>query len=130
MADPREPDLVTHNLAYSLRVRMLAIAGGYEDANDLGWLRTDPGFELACGRLAIAMPSHDLSGGSASVQHHVCIVCHATRRQIPGLLSICWKVIACGRKMSSFRRCPRRITHSMSSRRRELDYFGRRATGQ
>jgi len=31
-----------------LRARMLAIACGYEDADDL---RTDPGFKLACGRL-------------------------------------------------------------------------------
>ena len=30
---------------------MLAIACGYEDADDLDDLRTDPGFKLACGRL-------------------------------------------------------------------------------
>jgi hypothetical protein len=30
---------------------MLAIACGYEDADDLDYLRTDPGFKLACGRL-------------------------------------------------------------------------------
>jgi hypothetical protein len=30
---------------------MLAIACGYEDADDLDHLRTDPGFKLACGRL-------------------------------------------------------------------------------
>jgi hypothetical protein len=34
-----------------LRARMLAIACGYEDADDLDHLRTDPGFKLACGRL-------------------------------------------------------------------------------
>ena len=30
---------------------MLAIACGYEDADDLDHLRTDTGFKLACGRL-------------------------------------------------------------------------------
>ena len=51
IADPRDPDLVTHSVADILRARMLAIACGYEDGNDLDRLRTDPGFKLACGRL-------------------------------------------------------------------------------
>src|SRR5271157_667692 len=51
IADPRDPNLVTHSVADILRARMLAIAGGYEDGNDLDHLRTDPGFKLACGRL-------------------------------------------------------------------------------
>ncbi|HVB69525.1 MAG TPA: IS1380 family transposase, partial [Acetobacteraceae bacterium] len=42
---------VTHSVADILRARMLAIACGYEDADDLDHLRTDPGFKLACGRL-------------------------------------------------------------------------------
>src|ERR1700735_2772557 len=50
-ADPRNPLLVTHSVADILRARMLAIACGYEDADDLDHLRTDPGFKLACGRL-------------------------------------------------------------------------------
>jgi len=33
-----------------LRARILAIACGYEDANDLDRLRFDPAFKLACGR--------------------------------------------------------------------------------
>lgn len=49
--DPRNPLLVTHTLADILRARILAIACGYEDADDLDHLRTDPGFKLACGRL-------------------------------------------------------------------------------
>ncbi|HWL74340.1 MAG TPA: transposase, partial [Burkholderiaceae bacterium] len=49
--DPRNPLLVTHKLADILRARILAIACGYEDADDLDHLRTDPGFKLACGRL-------------------------------------------------------------------------------
>ena len=51
IADPRNPLLVTHSFADMLRVRMLLIACGYEDADDLDHLRADPGFKLACGRL-------------------------------------------------------------------------------
>jgi hypothetical protein len=51
IADPRDPALVTHSVASILRARVLAIACGYEDANDLDRLRGDPGFKLACGRL-------------------------------------------------------------------------------
>lgn len=51
IADARNPLLVTHSVEDILRARMLAIACGYEDADDLDHLRTDPGFKLACGRL-------------------------------------------------------------------------------
>src|SRR3954462_14786987 len=51
IADPRDPLLVTHSVADIRRARMLAIACGYEDADDLDHWRTDPGFKLACGRL-------------------------------------------------------------------------------
>ncbi len=51
IADPRNPLFVTHSVADILRARMLAIACGYEDADDLDHLRTDPAFKLACGRL-------------------------------------------------------------------------------
>ena len=51
IADPRNPLLVTHSVVDILRARMLAIACGYEDADDLDHLRSDPGFKLACGRL-------------------------------------------------------------------------------
>ena len=51
ITDRRNPLLVTHSVADILRARMLAIACGYEDADDLDYLRTDPGFKLACGRL-------------------------------------------------------------------------------
>ena len=51
LADPRNPLFATHSVADILRARMLAIACGYEDADDLDNLRTDPGFKLACGRL-------------------------------------------------------------------------------
>jgi hypothetical protein len=51
IADPRDPKLVRHSVADILRPRILAIACGYEDGNDLGRLRCDPGFKLARGRL-------------------------------------------------------------------------------
>ena len=51
IADPRNRLFITHSVADILRARMLAIACGYEDADDLDHLRGDPGFKLACGRL-------------------------------------------------------------------------------
>src|SRR3712207_6130725 len=51
ISDPRDPSRVVHPLADILRARILAIACGYEDADDLDHLRSDPGFKLACGRL-------------------------------------------------------------------------------
>jgi hypothetical protein len=49
--DPRDPTRVVHRLPEILLARILAIACGYEDADDLDSLRTDPAFKLACGRL-------------------------------------------------------------------------------
>src|SRR5215204_3381293 len=49
--DPRDPTRVVHPLPEILLARILAIACGYEDADDLDSLRTDPAFKLACGRL-------------------------------------------------------------------------------
>ncbi len=40
-----------HSLDGILRARILAIACGYEDADDLDTLRHDPGFKLALGKL-------------------------------------------------------------------------------
>jgi hypothetical protein len=51
ISDPRNSLLVTHGVDDILRARILAIACGYEDADDLDHLRTDPAFKLACGRL-------------------------------------------------------------------------------
>jgi hypothetical protein len=50
LRDRRDPALVTHGLAEMLRFRMLAIACGYEDADDCDALRFDPLFKLAVGR--------------------------------------------------------------------------------
>jgi hypothetical protein len=49
--DARDPTRITHTFADMIRARVFAIACGYEDANDLEYLRTDPAFKLACGRL-------------------------------------------------------------------------------
>ena len=51
IADPRDPTRVIHALPDILRARVLAIACGYEDADDLDALRDDPGFRLALGKL-------------------------------------------------------------------------------
>ena len=51
IADPRDTAHVTHTVEDVLKARILAIACGYPDGNDLNWLRSDPAFKLACGRL-------------------------------------------------------------------------------
>ncbi|MEY9635939.1 hypothetical protein ABIF66_004193 [Bradyrhizobium japonicum] len=48
--DRRDPTRVVHSLVDMLRARMFAICCGYEDADDLDHLRSDPAFKLACGR--------------------------------------------------------------------------------
>jgi hypothetical protein len=58
LRDRRDPALVSHGLAEMLRFRMLAIACGYEDANDCDALRFDPLFKLAVGRAP--QSGHDL----------------------------------------------------------------------
>ena len=49
--DRRDPARITHSVADMIRARVFAICCGYEDADDLDALRTDPAFKLACGRL-------------------------------------------------------------------------------
>ena len=49
--DRRDPTRIVHSLAGMFRARMFAICCGYEDADDLDHLRSDPAFKLACGRL-------------------------------------------------------------------------------
>jgi len=51
IADPRDQGRVIHRVADILRARMLAIACGYEDADDLDARRHDPGFKKAMGKL-------------------------------------------------------------------------------
>jgi len=49
--DRRKPERIEHPLAEMLRLRMFAIASGYEDADDCDWLRYDPIFKMAVGHL-------------------------------------------------------------------------------
>jgi hypothetical protein len=42
ICDPRDPQRVVRRLPDILRARIFAIACGYEDADDLDWLRSDP----------------------------------------------------------------------------------------
>ena len=51
IVDRRDPARVLHTLSDMLRARILAIACGYEDADDLDHLRSDPALKLACGHL-------------------------------------------------------------------------------
>ena len=51
ITDRRDRTRVVHALADILRARILAIACGYEDADDLDHLRSDPALKLACGHL-------------------------------------------------------------------------------
>jgi hypothetical protein len=48
--DGRNPARVVHALADILRARVLAIAAGYEDGDDLDALRHDPAFKMALGK--------------------------------------------------------------------------------
>ena len=51
LKDKRDPDLILHTVEEMLRLRMFAIASGYEDADDCDSLRYDPIFKMAVGRL-------------------------------------------------------------------------------
>src|ERR1700748_1588761 len=51
ITDRRDRARVVHALADIMRARILAIACGYEDADDLDHLRSDPALKLACGHL-------------------------------------------------------------------------------
>lgn len=50
MADPRDPDMVTHRQIDLIRQRIYGIALGYEDLNDHDTLRTDPLWQSAVER--------------------------------------------------------------------------------
>ncbi len=50
LKDKRDPNSIKHTIAEMFRLRMFAIASGYEDANDFDRLRYDPIFKMAVGR--------------------------------------------------------------------------------
>ena len=45
IADRRDPERISHGVDEMLRLRMFAIAAGYEDADDCDSLRDDPVFK-------------------------------------------------------------------------------------
>ena len=49
--DKRDPERIEHTVEEMLRLRIFAIAAGYEDADDCDTLRHDPMFKMAVGRL-------------------------------------------------------------------------------
>jgi hypothetical protein len=49
--DGRDRSRIAHPIADMIRARVFAICCGYEDADDLDDLRSDPAFKLACGQL-------------------------------------------------------------------------------
>ena len=51
VADRRDPARVRHSYAEMVTARMIAIACGYEDCDDLDALKSDPAMKIACGRL-------------------------------------------------------------------------------
>lgn len=51
IADPRDPDRVTHDQLSLLRQRVYALACGYEDLNDHQDLRHDPAIQTAVARV-------------------------------------------------------------------------------
>lgn len=57
IADGRQQSKVSHSHWDLVRSRVLAIAAGYPDANDLDTLRHDPALKIACGRCPELDPS-------------------------------------------------------------------------
>jgi hypothetical protein len=57
LRDRRDPARIAHKLVEMLRLRMLLIIAGYEDADDCDALRVDPVFKLAVGRLPETGPA-------------------------------------------------------------------------
>ncbi len=56
LTDHRDPNRIDHTLVEMLRLRMFAVAAGYEDSNDCTTLRHDPVFKLALGRAQSGAP--------------------------------------------------------------------------
>jgi hypothetical protein len=57
VADGRDRRYVTHDVLTLLRQRVYQIAAGYEDANDAGFLRTDPTLQTVAHRLGTPLAS-------------------------------------------------------------------------
>ena len=70
--DRRKPERIEHPLEEMLRLRMFAIAAGYEDANDCDSLRYDPIFKMArpCPgeRRSFVLAAHHVAAGECAVE--------------------------------------------------------------
>ncbi len=53
LRDERDPTRVQHSYAEMVQARMLMIAAGYEDCDDVDALRTDPALKIAIGRCPV-----------------------------------------------------------------------------
>lgn len=51
LCDRRDPTRTRHSFSSMIRARMMAIACGYEDCDDINTLRHDPALKMACERL-------------------------------------------------------------------------------
>ena len=67
ICDPRDPLRVVHLLVDILRARIFAIACGYEDADNLDWLRSDPAFMTTRAVGALSNQSDQPSARSQSL---------------------------------------------------------------
>ena len=56
LGDVCEPERLTHTYADVIRARLMAVACGYEDSDDLDHLRRDPAFKMVSSR-----PTKDLT---------------------------------------------------------------------
>jgi hypothetical protein len=54
LRDDRDPTRVQHSFAEMALARMLMIAAGYEDCDDVNALRTDPALKIAVGRCPVS----------------------------------------------------------------------------
>jgi hypothetical protein len=53
LRDERDHTRVQHSYAEMVEARMLMIAAGYEDCDDIDALRADPALKIACGRCPV-----------------------------------------------------------------------------
>ena len=67
LKDRRDADRIDHRLEEMLRLRMFAIAAGYEDANDCNKLRDDPVFKMA--GITVTLHLIPISGESPTHPH-------------------------------------------------------------
>lgn len=92
MVDDRQAAKVRHSLATLIRQRVIAIACGYEDANDFDTLAADPAFKVACGRTPKSDPDLASQPTLSRLENRVdskdiycaaCAIAHRVVAQLP-----------------------------------------------